>query len=109
MKKQISISTKAHLLRSAFYVILLMAVCVIPFALGQRDTSQRVSRPIVRGFLTKSPSRFPLHQVLGGLPASIEGAACQYNFTPDTCTFVQGDTDIGSHCDDCDTAIALPF
>ena len=37
MKKQIDISIKAQLLRSAFYVILLLGVCVIPFALGQRS------------------------------------------------------------------------
>jgi hypothetical protein len=38
MKKQINPTTKAHLIRSAFYVILLLAVCVIPFALAQRNT-----------------------------------------------------------------------
>ncbi len=37
MKKQINPNIKAHLIRSAFYVILLLAVCVIPFALGQRN------------------------------------------------------------------------
>ena len=41
MKKQINPTIKAHLLRSGFYVILLSAVCVIPFALGQRDTTGR--------------------------------------------------------------------
>jgi N-acetylneuraminic acid mutarotase len=38
MKKQINPTIKAHLIRSAFYVILLLAVCVIPFALAQRNT-----------------------------------------------------------------------
>ena len=38
MKKQINPSIKAHLIRSAFYVLLLLAVCVIPFALAQRNT-----------------------------------------------------------------------
>jgi hypothetical protein len=41
MKKQINPTVKAHLIRSAFYVILLLAVCVIPFALAQRNTNQR--------------------------------------------------------------------
>src|SRR5437588_3285995 len=41
MKKQINPSIKAHLIRSAFYVILLLAVCVIPFALAQRTTTKR--------------------------------------------------------------------
>jgi hypothetical protein len=35
MKKQNNSSTKAHLLRGAFFLLLLLAVCVIPFALGQ--------------------------------------------------------------------------
>ena len=41
MKKQINIPIKAQLLRSAFYVVLLMGVCVIPFALGQRSIGER--------------------------------------------------------------------
>src|SRR5258707_1777273 len=43
MKKQINPSVKAHLIRSAFYVILLLAVCVIPFALAQRNTTKQRS------------------------------------------------------------------
>ena len=38
MKKQINPTIKAHLIRSGFYVLLLLAVCVIPFALAQRNT-----------------------------------------------------------------------
>jgi len=38
MKKQINPTIKAHLVRSAFYVLLLLAVCVIPFALAQRNS-----------------------------------------------------------------------
>src|SRR5437870_3177912 len=41
MKKQINPTIKAHLIRSAFYVILLLAVCVIPFALAQRNTTRQ--------------------------------------------------------------------
>jgi hypothetical protein len=40
MKKQINPTIKAHLIRSAFYVTLLLAVCVIPFALAQRNTTK---------------------------------------------------------------------
>ncbi len=40
MKKQIDPTIKAHLIRSAFYVLLLLAVCVIPFALAQRNAKQ---------------------------------------------------------------------
>ena len=35
--------------------------------------------------------------------------AASYNFALGTATFVPGVTDIGNHCDDCDTAISLPF
>ncbi len=48
MKKQISPNIKAHLIRSAFYVLLLLAVCAIPFALAQRNTTKRsVAKPKV--------------------------------------------------------------
>jgi hypothetical protein len=33
----------------------------------------------------------------------------QYTITDGTDTIVPGDTDIGSHCDDCDTAVTIPF
>src|SRR5438045_8491398 len=35
MKKQLNPSIKAHLIRSAFYVLLLLAVCMIPVARAQ--------------------------------------------------------------------------
>jgi hypothetical protein len=48
MKKQINPTVKAHLIRGAFYVLLLLAVCVIPFALAQRNTTRRaVTKPKV--------------------------------------------------------------
>ena len=40
MKKYISATIEAHLLRGAFYLLLLLAVCVIPFALAQRTTAK---------------------------------------------------------------------
>src|SRR6266567_1041474 len=40
MEKQINSHVKAHLLGGAFYVLLLLAVCVIPFALAQRTTAK---------------------------------------------------------------------
>jgi hypothetical protein len=45
MKKQINPSIKAHLLRGAFYLLLLLAVSVIPFALSQRTTAKG-NRPV---------------------------------------------------------------
>src|SRR6266513_2083427 len=41
MKKQINPTIKAHLVRGAFYVLLLLAVCVIPFALAQRNATKQ--------------------------------------------------------------------
>ena len=38
MKKQTSSTIKAHLLRGAFYLLLLLAVCAIPFALAQPNS-----------------------------------------------------------------------
>jgi predicted outer membrane repeat protein len=38
MKKNTNLTIRAHLRRGAFYVLLLLAVCVIPFALAQRTT-----------------------------------------------------------------------
>src|SRR5206468_892545 len=43
MKKQINPTIKAHLIRGAFYLLLLVAVCAIPFALAQRNA---VKRPV---------------------------------------------------------------
>ena len=41
MKANISSTIKAHLVRGAFYLLLFLAVCVIPFALPQRTTGER--------------------------------------------------------------------
>jgi len=41
MKRQINPTLKAHLIRSAFYLLLLMAVCAIPFALAQLSFNGR--------------------------------------------------------------------
>jgi Galactose oxidase, central domain len=51
MKKQLNPSVKAHLLRNACYLIPLVAVCVIPIALGQRATFKRsaVAAPLLLG------------------------------------------------------------
>jgi hypothetical protein len=38
MKRQSNPTIKAQLLRSALYVLLLLSVCVIPFALAQRNS-----------------------------------------------------------------------
>ena len=46
MKKQINPTIKAHLIRSAFYLLLLLGVCAIPFALAQRNAArQSITKP----------------------------------------------------------------
>src|SRR5246127_2502178 len=45
MKKQINPTMRAHLIRGAFCLLLLLAVCVIPFASGQRQArSAKISQ-----------------------------------------------------------------
>src|SRR6266576_1864189 len=41
MKKRINQRVKAHLIRGAFYLLFLVAVCTIPFALAQRTTAKQ--------------------------------------------------------------------
>jgi hypothetical protein len=41
MKKQINPSIKAHLVRGAFYLLLLISICAIPFALAQRNAGKQ--------------------------------------------------------------------
>jgi Kelch motif len=60
MKKQGNSTIKAHLLRSAFYMLLLLGVCAIPFALAQRST-KKSTRAI--------PVTYPAHLFTSG-PAS---------------------------------------
>ena len=49
MKKQINATIKAHLFRSAFILLSLVTVCVIPFALSRPMYDQR--------YTIKTPSR----------------------------------------------------
>src|SRR6478735_7241635 len=48
MKKQINPTIKAHLIRGAFYLLLLVAVCAIPFALAQRNIKRGVANPVAK-------------------------------------------------------------
>ncbi len=48
MKKQINPTIKAHLIRGAFYLLLLVAVCAIPFALAQRN-AKPTKAPSIQG------------------------------------------------------------
>ena len=48
MKKQINPTIKAHLIRSAFYLLLLLAVCAIPFALAQSRSRGTTNRSVAK-------------------------------------------------------------
>jgi Kelch motif protein len=90
MKKQTNPNIKAHLIRSAFYVLILLAVCVIPFALAQRHTTgrsvtkatqagardqHRVTRPAVRPQPPQGTCPFPWSFV-ASMPLDLYGPGC---------------------------------
>ena len=55
----ISSATKTHLIRGAFYLFLLIAVCAIPFALAERNTTKPGKpslRPVIVGISAPSDS-----------------------------------------------------
>src|SRR5215216_3827086 len=57
MKKQINPTIKAHLIRGAFYLLLLLAVCAIPLALAARNTvAAKMSRTAQRSTGTLAPA-----------------------------------------------------
>src|SRR5438552_3609177 len=98
MKKQINPSIKAYLIRGAFYLLLLMAVCAIPFALAQRSVAKQGPA---------KPAAIPAQAPPSSAP---EGVVCSdYTTSTSTDTIVPGDTDTGNHCDDCTTPITFPF
>ena len=87
MKKQTNSTIKAHLLRGAFYLLLLLAVCLIPFALAQPGS-------IVTGIPTSSglaPSKAS-HPASAGLTfadrvayqSAIEDVYWRHRIWPDT-------------------------
>jgi len=55
MKKQINPTIKAHLIRGAFYLLLLLAVWAIPFALAQRNVKRSVSSPAAAAKAAEGP------------------------------------------------------
>ena len=65
MKKQINPTIKAHLIRGAFYLLLLLAVCAIPFALAQNR-----SRASAKQIAAKSSDQSVNRAALGLKPAS---------------------------------------
>src|SRR5438128_4235800 len=102
MKKQIDPTIKAHLIRSAFYVLLLLAVCVIPFALAQRNTNKR-------SVVTPSHQFSHASGITRNKKAPTVTTPCWYDFTVGTDTFVPGVDSQPINCDDCGADITLPF
>src|SRR6266404_490322 len=75
MKKQINPTIKAHLIRGALYLLLLLAVCAIPFALAQRNKLGST-----KAQATKAPTKAQIAAASGkvfqsGAPASLTGRA----------------------------------
>jgi len=56
MKKQINPTIKAHLIRGAFYLLLLLAVCAIPFVLARAATKRTVTKQSAGQSMPLSPS-----------------------------------------------------
>src|SRR5215469_13038027 len=52
MKKQIHATIKARLIKGAFYVLLLVAVCAIPFALAQSGGRGTTKQGVASKFAT---------------------------------------------------------
>src|SRR6478736_5958115 len=60
MKKQINPTIKAHLIQSAFYLILLVAVCAIPFPLAARNPAAgKMSRTVSNPNSARIPALAP--------------------------------------------------
>src|SRR5436190_9088000 len=87
MNKKRTTTIRTHLLRSAFFLSLLVLVIqVLPLALGQRQ---------------------PINGSGASQPA---GTVCsQYMITAGSDPIVAGTTDTGNHTDDGDTLVSLPF
>src|SRR4029077_6962957 len=89
MKKQLNPTIKAHLIRSAFYLLLLLGVCAIPFALAQsrsRGTAkQSVIKPeAVKQDVAASTSHLPPLTNLAGGAQAVPNAALPPSQIPTT-------------------------
>ena len=131
MKKQNSRSAKAQFVRGGFYALLLIFFLVIRFALAR----QHVVKPTVVPGAQLVPAQASLspQEVIygryndvtqipnspGPTPTSTPTATATATHTPTPCgqywttsgtlPIVPGTTDTGNHCEDCDTAVHLPF
>ena len=68
MKKRIKRTIEAHLIRSAFYLLVLIAICAIPFALAKREaTKVSTANPAAK------PNAGAIAQLPPGDTSSLEG------------------------------------
>src|SRR5207247_10628453 len=89
MKKQINPTIKAHLLLSALYLLLLVAVCAIPFALAQRNAAKRsVAKPAAKANLALDPTATGLQAPPPAPPAA--GAISAQGPRPELPTTLSG-------------------
>src|SRR4026208_2352713 len=85
MKKQLNPTIKGHLIRSVFYVLLLLAVCVIPFSLAQRSTSKhgaalsRASAVPNQSVRASEIARARLHRLPAPTTSALRGQANTQN------------------------------
>src|SRR5947208_3666436 len=94
MKKQINPTIKAHLIRGAFYLLLLVAVCAIPFALAQRSKLSSTKAQAIKAPPTKAQIAAASGKVLqSGAPGAVAGRAAG---TRGGCIVVNGDFETGS-------------
>src|SRR5437870_13661022 len=77
MQKQNNSAINAHLLRAAFFVLLFLAVGVIPFALAQRGSG---TRPLAPRGTCPTPWTF-----IADMPVDLYGAACASDGTSIYC------------------------
>ena len=71
MKKETNSTIKAHLISGAFYLLLLVAVCAIPFALAQRNASKRsVAKPNLSAIAKLRQTAPPLTRVISAPAAT---------------------------------------
>jgi len=80
MKKQINPSIKAQILRGAFYLLLLVAVCAIPFALAQSRSRGTAKRSVAASATLADRTNYTLPVITGQSDNSI----------PSTCSWSAG-------------------
>jgi hypothetical protein len=80
-KRQINPSIKAHLLRSVFIVLSVVAICPIPFALAQSPTPIPTGTPSASPTGTPSPTCTPNSTPTPGVCTSYEAESCNNTLT----------------------------